>query len=472
MLPPFDLTNPDCPFAAALAPGALRFSSENPEDELSFVSMDINRSVLSQAHLCLCEYSDDAIDKGEAFGMRIGCTQGRAGQLMDIALMQEALPRLAYVLKVRGFMPRELLLVLARAILPFLAVDADDPSLDVTETLIEMEPELLAALLPSVDEQKIYGPYALLALLRDVIEQYEAMLRPPDENGDKEFTESLVITDDGSSRGYVFGVMDRDKAWEIKSAVRAVQDQQNCTEVDALLLLVRGQTTADVSLNLYCSLNGGRLWSVQTGWLSGTASQQWLGRVSNIRIISDSTSAGYRPTDAQIAFVRGRDGRCMFPGCSIDAERCQIDHIEPYNFDKPSAGGQTDTENLQALCQRHHNLKTDKLFEVIRYSDGRTVWSSTSSGIQATSIPVGPVHGPGRVSVSARLRRRSKVVRDYNEERVSARDAAEAARHAMNDPPPWENWSRNEPEYWKPDAPQLAIGYAPKKALPPGRGAG
>lgn len=472
MLPPFDLTDTDCPFAAALAPDAPRFSSEDPEDDLSAVSMDLNRTVLSQARLCLCEYSDDVIDKAEVFGMRIGCTRSKAGQLMDIALMQEALPRLAYVLRVRGFMPRELLLVLANAILPFLAADADDPELDVTSTLSEMEPQLLAALLPSVDGAKIYGPYALLALLREVIEQFEEMLRPPDENDEKEFTESLVISDDGSSRGYVMGVMDRDKAWEIKSAVRSVQDQQNCTEVDALLMLVRGQTTADVSLNLYCHLNGGRLWSVQTGWLSGTASQHWLGRVSNIRIISDSTSDGYRPTEAQVAFVRGRDGTCMFPGCSIDAERCQIDHIEPYNFENPSAGGLTDTENLQALCQRHHNLKTDKLFDVIRYSDGRTVWSSRTSGTQATSTPSGPAHGPGRVSVSARLRRRSKVVRDYNDERVSARDAAEAARHAMNDPPPWENWPRNEPEYWKPDPPQLAIGYTPRKALPPGKGAG
>lgn len=450
MRAPFDTTDTNCPFTAALSTDAPRFTHENPDDALSAISLSINRSTIDQAHLCLCEDTDDIIDEAERFGMRIGCTRGKAEQLIDIALTQQGLPRLFYVLHTRAFMPRELLRILAGAITPFLHADDEDPDLDVDTILHEMEPELLAALLPKVDGQKIYGPYALLALLQEVLERFHALLRPPDPDTDTRPVEALQFSDDGHSKGYVTGVMGRDKAWEIKSAIQAVKDKENCTEVDALLMLVRAQTTAEVSLNLYCSLNGGRLWSVHTGWLNDIAAKGWLDRVNNIRIISDSTTEGYRPTEAQVAFVRGRDGRCMFPGCSIDAERCQIDHIEPYNLANPAAGGPTDTENLQALCQRHHNLKTDKLFDVIRYSDGRTVWSSGADGTSATTYPAGPANGPGRVSVSARLRRRSARVRDYNEQRMGGADPPKE-----EGPPPWEEPPQQD-----------------RKALPPGKSAG
>lgn len=441
MQPPFDTTDTTCPFAAALSAHAPRFTHENPTDTLSATSLSINRATLDQAHLCLCDHTADITDEAERFSIRIGCTRGKAEQLIDIALMQHALPRLAYVLHTRAFMPRELLLILARAITPFLHSDADNPDLDFTAVMGQMEPALLAALLPAVDGEKIYGPYTLLGLLQEVIDTFAPLLRPADPDGDTTAVEALLFTDNGHTTGYVSAVMSRDKAWEIKSAVRAVQDTEKCSDVDALLMLIKGQVTAEVSLNLYCSLNGGRLWSVETGWLSEVASAAWLERVSSIRIISDSGTDRYRPTEAQVAFVRGRDGRCMFPGCAIDAVRCQVDHIEPYNHEDPDAGGRTDTENLHVLCQRHHNLKTDKLFEVIRYCDGRTVWSSRADGTSATSYPVGPARGPGRVSVSARLRRRSARVREYNLQRMGAADPP-----VEEGSPPWERPPRPEPE--------------------------
>lgn len=450
MRAPFDTTDTNCPFAAALGDNAPRFSHENPDDSLSAISLSINRSTIDQARLCLCDHTDDIIDEAERFGIRIGCTRGKAEQLIDIALTQQGLPRLFHVLHARAFMPRELLRVLTGAITPFLHADADNPDLDIAAILHQMEPELLAALLPKVDGERIYGPYTLLGLMQQVLERFDPMRRPPDADTDTTPVEALQFTDNGHTTGYVSAVMGRDKAWEIKAAVRAVQDKENCSDIDALLMLVRGQATAEVSLNLYCSLNGGRLWSVQTGWLGGIAAKNWLDRVNNIRIISDSRAEGYRPTEAQVAFVRGRDGRCMFPGCSIDAERCQIDHIQPYNLADPAAGGPTDTENLQALCQRHHNLKTDRLFDAIRYSDGRTVWSSRTDGTSATSYPAGPANGPGRVSVSARLRRRTARVREHNEQRMGAAYPPEA-----EGPPPWEEPPQQD-----------------RKVLPPSKSAG
>ncbi len=48
-----------------------------------------------------------------------------------------------------------------------------------------------------------------------------------------------------------------------------------------------------------------------------------------------------------------RDGICQAPGCTAPAERCDLDHIVPYDRDGP-----TSAENLWALCRRHHKMKS------------------------------------------------------------------------------------------------------------------
>ncbi|MCT1606914.1 HNH endonuclease, partial [Nesterenkonia massiliensis] len=47
-----------------------------------------------------------------------------------------------------------------------------------------------------------------------------------------------------------------------------------------------------------------------------------------------------------------RDGTCQVAGCTVPAENCDIDHIQPHP-DGPTRG-----DNLQALCRRHHRIKT------------------------------------------------------------------------------------------------------------------
>jgi Domain of unknown function (DUF222)/HNH endonuclease len=64
--------------------------------------------------------------------------------------------------------------------------------------------------------------------------------------------------------------------------------------------------------------------------------------------------AHYRPTAAQIAFVRARDRRCQAPGCRVPARRCQVDHRIPW-----AKGGPTFIDNLYCLCKRHHRAKDE-----------------------------------------------------------------------------------------------------------------
>ena len=80
---------------------------------------------------------------------------------------------------------------------------------------------------------------------------------------------------------------------------------------------------------------------------------------------SPDPDGGLRPVDthdppvAMRETVILRDGHCVFPGCTVDARVCDLDHIEPYvPLDEGGPPGQTRPHNLACLCRRHHRLKT------------------------------------------------------------------------------------------------------------------
>ena len=54
-----------------------------------------------------------------------------------------------------------------------------------------------------------------------------------------------------------------------------------------------------------------------------------------------------------------RDGHCVFPGCTVDARSCDLDHLAPYvPVHRGGPPGQTSPANLACLCRRHHRAKT------------------------------------------------------------------------------------------------------------------
>ncbi|MCT1606698.1 HNH endonuclease [Nesterenkonia massiliensis] len=60
----------------------------------------------------------------------------------------------------------------------------------------------------------------------------------------------------------------------------------------------------------------------------------------------------YPPAHLRDALIF-RDGTCQADGCTISAERCDIDHQTPWEH-----GGETTASNLWALCRRHHRMKS------------------------------------------------------------------------------------------------------------------
>jgi len=68
-----------------------------------------------------------------------------------------------------------------------------------------------------------------------------------------------------------------------------------------------------------------------------------------------------------------RDLTCRFPGCSMPAERSDIDHTHDW-----ALGGETDHTNLAHLCRNHHTLKGNTPWKVTQTGDGSGVLTWTT----------------------------------------------------------------------------------------------
>ena len=71
------------------------------------------------------------------------------------------------------------------------------------------------------------------------------------------------------------------------------------------------------------------------------------------------------------------EATCVFPGCTRDSRRCDLDHIDGYV--PPEDGGppgQTRLANLAPLCRTHHRLKTHAGWSYRRLSDNHYRWTT------------------------------------------------------------------------------------------------
>jgi hypothetical protein len=75
-------------------------------------------------------------------------------------------------------------------------------------------------------------------------------------------------------------------------------------------------------------------------------------KVNPLWLPGPDPESNYRPSARLAQFVRLRDMLCRFPGCDVPAERCDIDHSEPWPY------GPTHPSNMNCKCRTHHLGKT------------------------------------------------------------------------------------------------------------------
>ena len=79
----------------------------------------------------------------------------------------------------------------------------------------------------------------------------------------------------------------------------------------------------------------------------------------------------YRPSAELRRFLRARDERCRFPGCTRSPARCDVDHT----IDR-AKGGVTAEGNLANFCRRHHTVKHATAWRVQQVGGGILEWTS------------------------------------------------------------------------------------------------
>lgn len=381
------------------------------EDSLSVQARACVAADLALAVASTPDIDTDVEYHASRLGTRIGISRGRALMFCDIGLMLQKMPRLAELLKQRSCFA-----------LPYLnAITVATYAVDAT-VLPAVEEDIFNYLHPARDLQAIPGIRTFKRTLFEIVEAHDPLGANEDEQqADDTAGEqvSYLATEDSRFAG-IMATLRKDRACEFMKVVAAIRQSEakagrDCTWGDALMHMARGSASASVVMNVFRHEDGGPLWLDGAGWLSDVATQQWTDRATHVRISADSSVSGYTPSEAQVARVRGRDGTCRFPGCSTPADQCDLDHIQAYDHQNPQLGGLTDTQNLHCLCRRHHNVKTNHLWEISAHADGTETWTSCDGTLVAVSVPTGPLAGFGRQTFDQRLTRKSATIRECNE---------------------------------------------------------
>ncbi|PKW28082.1 HNH endonuclease signature motif containing protein [Phycicoccus duodecadis] len=195
---------------------------------------------------------------------------------------------------------------------------------------------------------------------------------------------------------------------------------------------------------------------VERGWLErvGAAAGTTVvtqpchpGSGALVDVLGGLARDGYRPGKRLTAMVTARDGRCRFPGCSVAARFCDLDHVRPW------PGGPTDAANLLCLCRRHHRIKQLPGWSVRLAPDGTATWKDPTGRVRTTepldalallvlrADPADPADQADAAAPAAAVPELPSVLEESFERvieqyRVALRHRATAAAAAPAIPPP------------------------------------
>ncbi|WP_462417763.1 HNH endonuclease signature motif containing protein [Kytococcus sp. Marseille-QA3725] len=170
--------------------------------------------------------------------------------------------------------------------------------------------------------------------------------------------------------------------WPLPVVGDPVLPPARCTVVVGLDVLVAGTGEGEVaSLPTKPSAGAPLGWVPGFGHLDPEHVRAVAVREGSVwrRLVADPVSGHaltvspheYRPTSSVARFVRARDGLARDPGSGTEADRCEIDHVVPFDD-----GGTTTPDNLQCLSRRGHARKTKRQWVASVQSDSAIEWTS------------------------------------------------------------------------------------------------
>ena len=383
----------------------------NDEDPLSREAVAINQSYIALATSCTPSMDECVDDVLSRLSVRLGISESRALALVTIGVMLQNFPGISAMVSA-GHLSLEHVRTLAT-----------DLECVPEEHRASIESDLLAKLAPTRTNQCVPSVRKIHKTVQQIVAFHHPPARPRDGDDppppapDIQQPELSWNTSKAEVSDFFLRLNKADSA-ELIQIIEYVSRKEQVTRGEALMMLARGQSTAEITLNIYRPTYGdgetapeGCVWTAGQ-WLPPMVSKQWLDRVTHLAAPGWDRCEGYQPTEAIRASVMGRDGHCRFPGCDVPAERCDLDHVHRWNHEAPHGGGsETSTDNLHCLCRKHHRLKTAGQWDVTLHRDGTETWTSHGDGHTVTTTPGGVL---GRETFEHRAVRRTKNLAAHN----------------------------------------------------------
>jgi len=315
-----------------------------------------------------------------------------ARQNFDALLMLHSFPQLAALIEQMAHIDLWRLRAIERAV-----IGVEEEALEAVDR------EITRYLTPRYEGQHLPGATAIRNRVRKIVLELDPEAAERDED---ESRRSLGFTPTSGGGAKMMGYLPADEAKTVHDSLKAIARKHDCSLVDALIKLVHEKVDVRVVLNIYSNADAGANadpdYMDGAGPLSPEAAARQAANVTSIRDLREGIAEqivdAYVVPAAMAAYVRGRDGTCRGPGCSIPAANCDIDHRIPFD-----EGGLTTPANLHTLCRTCHNRKTDGVMKVIMDAQGADHWIFPDGTVVVT-LPDGPIVWPGKRMMDGRWR--------------------------------------------------------------------
>lgn len=352
------------------------FSHSNPNDPVCMKGKDIRQADYEFWSSVLPALDEDSDTACMRLGLKTGKTAGAVARIiMGIYRLRE-LPQL------KDMQEAEYLLDLPALI----AID------QVMAKLGQPSPEVVAAIdtalarwfTPTKPNQAFPTTSQIRRRVRDLVKVHDDSIAVEDTRPKNRYS---ILT--RAQRATIELEVDSSVGVIIHEAIKAAAEKHEVPMAEALILLVTGKVepeAARVVLHTYqaSDVEDAPVYVEGHGWQAGNIPAQAVTK----RDLSTKpeASAGYGPATMVRKYVEGRDGTCRAAGCGMPAWLCQLDHRINY-----ADGGPTHPDNMVALCQHHHNMKTDgRAFYILDPDTGDVVWLF-EDGTWAITEPSGPL---------------------------------------------------------------------------------
>lgn len=223
--------------------------------------------------------------------------------------------------------------------------------------MTELDAKITRYLTPRSSNQLLPSPSHIAQRVRQMVHEYDERVSVKDPRPKRR----VVKTKESDNSSSLTIEAPHEEIEAANECVKATAKEHGISRADAILKILTGDiparlVTTTLAMFTAKDLDNAPAFLQGVGWV-GPETVERLKEGAKVSDMDDAATAvtdSYRPTEAIRLFVEGRDGTCRWPGCSVPAENCQLDHR--HNFDE---GGPTSASNLFCLCQHHHNIKTD-----------------------------------------------------------------------------------------------------------------